>query len=100
MNKLYEARVEAQLAPIQTGLGELRGAVDTQWYDRRLSAAGEDGILLPPSHTQSLTGFIFEELQIAKKLRFQAAGRIESDSVDGTASTFPPNFLPPPDDPL
>jgi iron complex outermembrane receptor protein len=52
------------------------------------------------SHTQSLTGFIFEELQIAKKLRFQAAGRIESDSVDGTASTFPPNFLPPPDDPL
>jgi hypothetical protein len=48
MNKLYEARVEAQLAPIQTGLGELRGAVDTQWYDRRLSAAGEDGIFTHP----------------------------------------------------
>ncbi len=99
LNKLYEARVEAQLQPMQTPLGELRGAVGTQWYDRRLSAAGEDGILLPPSHTQSLAGFIFEELQLSKKLRFQAAGRIESDAVDGTASTFPSSFLPPPDDP-
>jgi iron complex outermembrane recepter protein len=99
LNKLYEARVEAQLQPVQTALGELRGAVGTQWYDRRLSAAGEDGILLPPSHTQSIAAFIFEELQLSKKLRFQAAARIENDDVDGTASTFPPNFLPPPDDP-
>jgi len=99
LNKLYEVRVEAQLQPMQTTLGELRSAIGTQWYDRRLSAAGEDGILLPPSHTQSLAGFIFEELQLSKKLRFQVAGRIESDSVDGTASTFPPTFLPPPDDP-
>ena len=36
---------------------------------------------------------------MTKKLRFQAAARIESDDVDGTASTFPPSFLPPPDDP-
>jgi iron complex outermembrane receptor protein len=99
LNKLYEARVEAQLQPVQTALGELRGAVGTQWYDRRLSAAGEDGILLPPSHTKSIAAFIFEELQLSKKLRFQAAARIEDDDVDGTASTFPPNFLPPPDDP-
>ncbi len=99
LNKLYEARVEAQLQPVQTSLGELRGAVGTQWYDRRLSAAGEDGILLPPAHTQSIAAFIFEELQLSKKLRFQAAARIENDDVDGTASTFPPNFLPPPDDP-
>jgi iron complex outermembrane receptor protein len=99
LNKLYEARVEAQFQPIQTGLGELRGAIGTQGYDRRLSAAGEDGILLPPAHTQSIAAFIFEELQLSKKLRFQAAARIENDDVDGTASTFPPNFLPPPDDP-
>jgi iron complex outermembrane recepter protein len=99
LNTLYEARVEAQLQPVQTSLGELRGAVGTQWYDRRLSAAGEDGILLPPAHTQSMAAFIFEELQLSKKLRFQAAARIENDDVDGTASTFPPNFLPPPDDP-
>jgi len=99
LNKLYEARVEAQLQPIQTGLGELRAAIGTQGYDRRLSAAGEDGILLPPSHTQSIAAFIFEELQLAQKLRFQAAARVENDNVDGTASTFPPNFLPPPDTP-
>ena len=99
LNKLYEARVEAQLQPVQTSLGELRGAVGTQWYDRRLSAAGEDGILLPPAHTQSIAAFIFEELQLSKNLRFQAAARVENDDVDGTASTFPPSFLPPPDDP-
>jgi iron complex outermembrane recepter protein len=100
LNKLYETRVEAQLQPVQTRLGELRGAIGTQWYDRRLSAAGADGILLPPSHTQSIAGFVFEELQLSKKLRFQAAGRIESDAVDGTASTFPASFLPPPDEPI
>ncbi len=99
LNTLYEARVEAQLQPIATALGELRGAVGTQWYDRSLSAAGEDGILLPPAHTQSIAAFIFEELQLSKKLRLQAAARVENDDVDGTASTFPPNFLPPPDDP-
>jgi iron complex outermembrane receptor protein len=100
LNKLYEARVEAQFQPIQTGLGELRGAIGTQGYDRKLSAAGEDGILLPPAHTQSIAAFIFEELQLSRKLRLQAAARVENDSVDGTASTFPANFLPPPDDPV
>ena len=60
---------------------------------------GADGILLAPTNTQSLAGFVFEELQLTKKLRFQAAGRIESDDVKGTASIFPPSFLPPPDDP-
>jgi len=99
LNKLYEARIEAQLQPIQTGLGELRGAIGTQGYDRGLTAAGDDGILLPPAHTQSIAAFIFEELQLSKKLRVQAAGRVENDRVDGTASTFPPTFLPPPDDP-
>jgi iron complex outermembrane receptor protein len=99
LNNLYEGRLEAELQPIQTRLGELRGAVGTQWYDRRLSAAGEDGILLPPAHTQSLAAFIFEELQLSNTLRLQAAARVESDAVDGTASTFPPSFLPPPNDP-
>jgi iron complex outermembrane receptor protein len=99
-NTLYEARVEAQLQPVKTGLGELRGAVGTQWHHRNLSSGGgEDGTLLDPTTTRSLAGFIFEELQFAPKLRFQAAARIESDIVNGTAATFPDNFLPPPDDP-
>ncbi len=95
----YEARMEAQHQPVRTSLGVLRGAVGVQWSDRDLQAAGADGILLAPTNTQSLAGFVFEELQVTRKLRFQAAARIENDDVKGTASTFPPTFLPPPDDP-
>ena len=91
--------MEAQHLPVTTRLGVLRGAVGMQWSDRDLQAAGADGILLAPTSTQSLAGFIFEELQLTKKLRFQAAARIESDDVKGTASIFPPSFLPPPDEP-
>ena len=100
LNKQYEARMEAQHLPVKTALGELRGAVGVQWFDRDLSAAGADGILLAPTSTVSLAGFIFEELQLTKKLRFQAAARIETNDVKGTASTFSPSFLPPPDDPV
>ena len=77
----------------------LRGASGIQWSNRDLEAAGADGILLNPTNTQSLAGFVFEELQLTKKLRFQAAARIESNDVRGTASIFPPGFLPPPDEP-
>jgi iron complex outermembrane receptor protein len=95
----YEARMEAQHLPVRTPLGVLRGAVGMQWSDRDLQAAGADGILLAPTNSQMLAGFVFEELQLTKRLRFQAAARLESDDVKGTASTFPPSFLPPPDDP-
>jgi iron complex outermembrane recepter protein len=100
LNTQYEARVEAQHRPVKTALGELRGATGVQWFARDLSAAGADGILLAPTSTVSLAGYVFEELQLTKKLRFQAAARIESNAVKGTASTFPLPFLPPPDDPV
>ena len=99
LQKQYEARMEVQHLPVTTSFGVLRGAVGMQWSDRDLSAAGADGVILAPTSTQSLAGFVFEELQLTKKLRFQAAARIESDDVKGTASIFPPGFLPPPDDP-
>lgn len=95
----YETRLEVQHQPVATVMGVLRGASGVQWSNRDLQAAGADGILLNPTNTQSLAGFVFEELQLTKRLRFQAAGRIESDRVTGTASTFPPEFLPPPDEP-
>jgi iron complex outermembrane recepter protein len=95
----YEARMEAQHLPMKTSLGVLRGAVGLQWSDRDLQAAGADGVLISPTNTQSLAAFAFEELQLTKRVRFQIAGRIESDGVKGTASIFPPTFLPPPDDP-
>ena len=81
------------------GLGRAARRLGIQWSNRDLEAAGADGILLNPTNTQSLAGFVFEELQLTKKLRFQAAGRIESNDAKGTASIFSPNFLPPPDEP-
>ena len=99
LQKQYETRVEVQHQPVKTALGVLRGASGIQWSHRDLEAAGADGILLNPTNTQSLAGFVFEELQLTKKLRFQAAARIESNDVEGTASIFPPGFLPPPDEP-
>jgi iron complex outermembrane receptor protein len=99
IQKQYEARVEAQHQPVRTALGVLRGAAGAQWSNRDLNAQGADGILLAPTNTVSVAGFLFEELQLTKRLRFQAAGRIESDDVKGTASTFPSGFLPPPDEP-
>jgi iron complex outermembrane recepter protein len=95
----YETRAEVQHQPVKTALGILRGASGIQWSSRDLQAAGADGVILNPTSTQSLAGFVFEELQLTKKLRFQAAARIETDDVKGTASTFPPGFLPPPPDP-
>jgi iron complex outermembrane recepter protein len=101
LNKQYEARVEAQHLPVTTALGELRGAAGVQWLNRDLSAGGgADGVLLAPTSTVNLAGFVLEELQLTKKLRFQAAARIETSDVKGTASTFPPDFLPPPADPI
>jgi iron complex outermembrane recepter protein len=99
LNKQTEARVEAQHQPLRTALGELRGAVGGQWGRRTLSAGGGEGQLLDPTRTVTTAGFIFEELQVTKQLRLQAAARIEKADVKGTASTFPPGFLPPPDDP-
>ena len=92
LQKQYEARVEAQHLPVNTHLGVLRGAAGVQWSHRDLEAAGADGILINPTTSQMLAGFVFEELQVSKRLRLQAAARIEGDDVKGTASIFPPNF--------
>ena len=62
----YEARVEVQHQAFRTPLGVLRGASGVQWSNRDLEAAGADGILLNPTNTNSLAGFIFEELQLTK----------------------------------
>lgn len=99
LDKQYEARLEIQHLPVGTMLGELRGAAGVQWTDRKLSAGGDEGNLLDPTHTQNIGAYLFEELQLTRNLRLQAAARIESSDVRGTASIFPPDFLPPPDDP-
>ncbi len=99
LNKSYEGRLEVQHLPVRTSLGELRGAVGAQWSDRSLSAGGDEGILLDPTKTRNVAAYLFEELQVTKRLRLQAAARVEQSNVSGIATAFPSNYLAPPNDP-
>jgi iron complex outermembrane receptor protein len=84
-NKESEGRVEVQHLPIMTAFGELRGAVGTQFGRRKTLADSLEGDdLLAPARTNTVAAFIFEELQATKRLRLQAAVRIEHTSVDGS----------------
>jgi iron complex outermembrane receptor protein len=83
-NSEEEGRIEVQHMPLATAVGVVRGAIGVQASNRRQSGISFEGdSLLEPAKTQSLAGFIFEELQLTPKLRFQAAGRIESSEVTG-----------------
>jgi iron complex outermembrane receptor protein len=90
-NRQTEGRVEIQHAPVMTGLGELRGAVGYQFDHKRVSAVSSegDGLLDPPATTSTGAVFWFEELQMTKGLRLQAATRIEQTTVDGTGLADP-----------
>ena len=85
-NRELEGRLEVQHQPIFSSMGEISGAVGAQIGQRKTHGFGVeepvDG-LLDPARTNTLAGFIFEELQVNPALRFQVAGRIESHKVDG-----------------
>ena len=68
-----------------TGLGELRGAAGVQFGHKRTTALSfeGDGLLLEPAQHRSAAAFWFEELQLTRRLRVQAATRIEQTTVDG-----------------
>ena len=93
-NQQYEGRVEVQHTPIITGFGGLRGAVGAQASNRELSAGGGDGILLPDAKTQNGAGYAFEELQVTKPLRLQAAARFENSDVNGKPGGNDPAVSP------
>ncbi|MGD9829183.1 MAG: TonB-dependent receptor [Hyphomicrobiaceae bacterium] len=92
-----EGRIEAQHLPLRLWLGELRGAAGLQWGDRKLSAAGEGGELLAPNRTDTFAGFLFQELSLSRRLRLQAAGRLEQTDITGTAAIFPAGLVGPMD---
>lgn len=96
-NREFESRLEISHLPIQTAFGALTGSAGAQFGERRLSVVGATEQLLAPARNENVAAFLFEELQLTKALRMQAAGRIESVRVDGTGARFPANFLPPPD---
>jgi iron complex outermembrane receptor protein len=88
-NREQEARIEVQSMPFDTRFGQLTSALGAQFGNQRLGTGGEAGALLAPSRTRSAAAYLFNELAVSDTLRVQAAGRIETVSVAGTAATFP-----------
>jgi iron complex outermembrane recepter protein len=48
-----------------------------------------DGLLDPAARQSMVAGFLFEELEVTRRLRLQAAGRIEGNKADGTGVEDP-----------
>ena len=93
-NREMEGRVEAQLRPIETSLGRWNSAAGIQFGKQQLGTAGEGAGLLSPADSSRVAAYIFNELQLTNRLRFELAGRVESVRVSGTAVTFPAGLLP------
>jgi iron complex outermembrane receptor protein len=86
-NREIEGRLEVQHLPVGTMLGELRGAVGLQGGSRKLhgfAVEEEADGLIDPTRTRSIAAFWFEELQLTRQLRLQAAARLEQTKVRGT----------------
>ncbi len=92
-NREHEARAEAQHLPIPTAFGELRGAAGVQVGRKQVRGFGVeepvDGLIDPAARQSMVAGFIFEELEVTRRLRLQAAGRIEGNKADGTTVEDP-----------
>ena len=93
-NREQEGRVEMQFTPINTWLGPLVSALGIQAGHQELGTSGEASGLLAPAETTRVAAYLFNELNLTNTLKFQVAGRVESVSVNGTASAFPSDFLP------
>ncbi len=89
-NRQQEGRIELEHAQI----GPWTGALGFQYGNQRVSSSGEAEEFLLPAHARNVAAYLFEELQINPTLKFQAAGRIERATVDGTAGLFTSDFLP------
>lgn len=94
-NNEVEGRVEVQHLPVDTALGELRGAFGVQAGHRTLSGLSFEGDnLLDPANTRTRAVFWFEELQLTRNLRLQAATRVEQVFVSGRGLDLSDPFTP------
>ena len=84
-NEEYEVRTEA----VHADIGRFEGALGFQFARRELEAAGEASELISPSDRTSFAGFIFEEMKVTDRLRFQFAGRVEHVNLEGFGVTPP-----------
>lgn len=93
-NREMEGRVEAQLRPVETSFGRWNSAVGIQLGHQKLGTAGEGAGLLSPADASRVAAYIFNELHLSNRLRFEVAGRVEGARVAGAAVTFPATLLP------
>jgi len=93
-NHTWDARLEMQHVPVETGIGALNGTLGVSLERERLRTSGEAAEFLPPADTDRYAGYVFEELSLTSRLRLQAAFRIESVTVDGATALFPADNLP------
>ncbi|HEY0293291.1 MAG TPA: TonB-dependent receptor [Hansschlegelia sp.] len=93
-NREVEGRVEIQHREIDLPFGALTGAFGVQGDYAELRTGGEAGELIPPADTGSAAAYVFEQVDFGGGFRAQGAARIEHASIDGTATTFPSDYLP------
>ncbi|MGQ0683902.1 TonB-dependent receptor domain-containing protein [Bradyrhizobium sp.] len=96
-NRQSEGKAELELAPFATPIGALTSILGVQGAYQKLDTAGQ--AILLPAQTRTAAAYFLNEVRHTDTLRTQLAGRIEAVDVAGTAFTFPPTFLPPPDEP-
>lgn len=84
-NTEWEATLEALHEPID----RFEGAFGFQYGDRALEGSGEAGELIGPVQRQSFGFFLFEEVRLSERARFQFAGRLEHVKERGTGTALP-----------
>ena len=92
-NEQLEGRAEVETVPVDTPIGRLRSMAGVQFGTRKLDGRSFEGDnLLEPNTTDTIGGYLFEEVRLSAALRVQAAGRIEHAEVYG--ATFDNFVLP------
>ena len=98
LNREKEGKVEVETLPLLDADRRPGPAIfGAQGSHQQLDTSGE--ALLFPARTRIGAAYWFNEIAHTPITRSQFACRIDNVKVDGTAVTFPANFLPPPDDP-
>lgn len=80
-NEEWEGRAEAVHAPV---LGRVIGAVGLHWRTQDFVAGGEAVELLDPTDTDTVAGYIFEEIPLTGIYSLQVGARVEGTEVAGT----------------
>ena len=94
-NRYTEGRAEIESVPVATASGALTSIAGIQISNRQLAGISFEGDnLLEPNTTDSIGGYLFEELRLTSALRLQASGRVENDNVSGSMYADIMNPLP------